>query len=74
VPAIAEADVNRRAAERVPGVAARLQKLMDCASGTYRWVMPRRGTTLLAKVSSDCVASDATLFELRFDGARFMLR
>jgi hypothetical protein len=74
MPKISDEQLDKRAQERVPELAKAKRKLSDCASGTYRWVMPRKGTTLVAELASDCVHGKAALFELRFDGGRFTLR
>ena len=50
-------------------------KLSDSASGTYRYTLPRRGTTILAEVNSDRgPPCQKTLFELNFDGRSFAMK
>lgn len=75
LPPISAEFVNRRARERVRDLAARNINLDDCASGTFRYDLPRKGTTISAKISSDCAptGNGSLLFELHWNGARFTL-
>lgn len=51
------------------------QRLSDCASGTYRYLLPQGSGALRAVAATDCFAVDpsVTLFEMRFDGMVFRL-
>ena len=75
-PKIDEAFVNKRAQERSKEAKARKLNLTDCASGTYFYALPRKGTTIRAKISSDCLMKDhgVELFQLKFNGTRFSLK
>ncbi len=73
LPEITSKQINDRAFEKLPALKKSKTKLDDCASGTYIYKLPRRGTTIEARVSSDCIASGhgTLLFKLSFDGTRF---
>lgn len=75
LPKITSAMVDERVHQKVPAFKQAGKKLSDCASGTYSYKLPRRGTTLDVYVSSDCYTGPKlVLWHLKFDGERFLLK
>jgi hypothetical protein len=75
LPALTEEKVNARAQEKIPAFKKENKKLMDSASGTYAYVLPRKGTTIKVVVRSDAYSGpEVVLWEMPFDRKRFKLR
>jgi hypothetical protein len=74
LPKITDEMVNARAKALIPEFKAKNTNLMDSASGTYAYVLPRRGTTIEVAVQSDIYGGPrVVLWRLPFDGAKFTL-
>lgn len=67
--------VNSRTRERVPEAAKKHLNLGDCASGTFQFVLPRSGRTIIGKTASDCLTTGngKTIFEYALRDERFVL-
>lgn len=67
--------VNRRTRERVPESVKKSLNLDDCASGTFQFVLPRKGRKIIAKTASDCLTTgnDKTILEYVPKDERFVL-
>lgn len=66
--------VDDLARRKVPELAKNQINLSDCASGTFKYVLPRAGKTIGVILRSDCITQyphDRTLFEVVFDGQKF---
>lgn len=79
IPIVEDSVVRRRSLERIKELQAKNINLQDCASGTFKDVLPRQGTTIKAVASaatSDCLKSksEIVLMEFTFDGDRFNLK
>lgn len=75
LPEITMEMVDKRAQEKIPEFKRKKRKLSDSASGTYAYVLPRRGTTIEVIVSSDSYTGKrVVLWHLPFDGRKFALK
>lgn len=74
MPALTNEMVDKRAQEKIPDFKKNNKKLTDSASGTYAYLLPRKGTTIKVIVSSDAYTGpQVILWRLKFDGNKFLL-
>ena len=74
LPTITDAMADERFKAKVPSSTKQQGKLSDGASGTYGYVLPRKGTTIKVVVMSDSYkGKPLVLWRLGFDGERFKI-
>jgi hypothetical protein len=75
IPKVTAEFVNARTHARVPEARKKNLNLDDCASGTFRYLLPRHGRTILAKTRTDCltVGNGKIIFKLVPDGEKFKI-
>jgi len=75
IPPLTEEFVNTHTRARVPEAAKKKLNLSDCASGTFRFILPRHGRTILAKTRSDCLTAGngKVIFKLVPEGEKFKI-